>query len=278
MSELRARLDRIEAENDRDNQLIVRAQARICAREEEAVSLRQQILVSHHLADGIIWSDFSLDRETDSAPGSLPTVAFNRLRSNVARRGIEAMKCQACNERPDDARLNKCGHIYCDECYEQVSGGRCERQSCRKRLRRATEIESILYEGLCTYFGVSFAAEFDSEEEPGVDDSDDSSIMRTPRASRFRPIPMPDQIISPQVERFQSLQPATIQSYDNSSEDDGFDDRSQRSEGYGDDGNSFVSENEVIDMKASFEPDESTGDEEDMSVDSESDGPEQLMG
>lgn len=53
MADLRARLDRLEAENDRDNQRIVRAQARISVREEEVVSLRQQILVSEHLADGL---------------------------------------------------------------------------------------------------------------------------------------------------------------------------------------------------------------------------------
>lgn len=187
------------------------------------------------------------------------------------------MKCEACKERPDDTRLNKCGHIYCAECYEQVSGGRCERQSCRKRLRRATEIESDLYEGLCAYFRMSFATNSDSEEDTGDDGSDDSSTMQTPRASRFRQISMSDQMISPQVERFQSLQPATIQSYDNSSDDDGFDNRSQRSDGYGDDGSSFVSEDEVVNMKATFEPEESTEDEEEMSVDSDSDGPEQLL-
>lgn len=188
------------------------------------------------------------------------------------------MKCQACHERPDDARLNKCGHLYCAECYEQFSSGRCEVRSCRKKLRHETEIESVLYEGLCARFGVSFATESGFEEETGVDDSDDSSTMRTPRASRFRRMSMSDQMISPQVERFRPLQHATTQSQDESSEDDGFDNRSQRSEGYGDDGSSFVSEDEFIDPKASFEPEESTGDEDDMSVHSESDGIEQSSG
>lgn len=214
--------------------------------------------------------------------GSLPRGRFKKLKRAVERRGIAAMECQACGGRPDDARFNKCGHLYCSECYERVPDSLCERQSCRKRLRRATAVDDVLFESLCTRFGVFFALQSYPEEDTGTDTSDDSSAMQTPRATRFRQVSTHDQIISPQSAHFPSIQPVTASYDDNSSEDDGFDNRSQRSTGYGDDGDSFVSEDESLGMEDNFETDRtsetdsSTGDEGSVSIDSEDDGIDQL--
>lgn len=57
MAEFQVRLNQLEAEIARDNRVVVEARARINAREDELVSLRQQILVSRQLEDGTSCSD-----------------------------------------------------------------------------------------------------------------------------------------------------------------------------------------------------------------------------
>lgn len=112
------------------------------------------------------------------------------------------------------------------------------------------------------------------DDKTGTDSSDEEYSLSTPRQGRLsgRAVERADTGTS-------QLRSQLFQAYnstpDEDSEDDGFDRRSQRSEGYADDGASFVSDDESIDITANFvfqEGESSTDDSDpDVSMGSEED-------
>lgn len=180
------------------------------------------------------------------------------------------MECQLCEHKPDDAQLSACGHLYCDECWSKVWPGRCKHRSCGRRIKRGAEIDNTLFEAICLMLKISF----DEEDEDSEDDSDEGSALLASRSSR--PSGGTVEYASPTSSRLRSqLFESYNSAVDEQSEDDGFDDHSQRSMGYGDDASSFVSDDESIDMTANFHfredetPSESS--EGDVSMGSEED-------
>lgn len=267
MSDLQMRLTQLEIANSKDLDLITQAEARISAREKDISLLRAQILVHKSLQNGM-YQILSHARSLTSVAGSLPNKSFIKLRKNVALLNTEAIKCQLCCHQPDDAQLSTCGHIYCNECHSRVRGGLCKDHSCGRRLKKKFEIDDELFGAICTMLKVSFRDEVEYSSS-----SDDEVPLALKSRSRS------NGGIARQVDnRLSQLRSQLFQSFgaspdDNLSEDDGFDNRSQRSMGYADDGNSFVSDDEVIDMTAEFEKvseDSTTEDEdEDMLMGSE---------
>lgn len=175
------------------------------------------------------------------------------------------MKCQACISRPDDALLSRCGHLYCAQCLGEVQSGYRERRSCGRKLKNEVDVDSTLFDAMCTQFRVSFA----DVNDTSTTTSDEENLLPIPRSSRGC-------VGLAQYQNTLSIQPGSDVSHiagillgGSASEDDGFENRSQRSRGYGDDGNSFVSEDESVDMNANFEVDDGTQDEEDLSTDLE---------
>lgn len=260
MSDLQRNLTQLEVANSRDLDLTTQAEARISARQKDISLLRAQILVQKSLQNGV-FHVLLYARSLTSMTGTLPEKPFTKLRKNVALRSIEAMKCQICCHQPDDAQLSSCGHVYCDECFDKVCGGRCKGHSCGRRLKRKVEIDSELFGAMCTMLKVSFLEEVESDSS-----DDEVPLMLRRRRSRSS-----GGIMGQADNRSSQLRSQLFQSFGTSpdedvSEDDGFDNRSQRSMGYADDGNSFVSDDEIIDMTAEFEKvseDSTTEDEDD---------------
>lgn len=261
------RLTQLEIANSKDPDLITQAEARISAREKDISLLRAQILVHKSVQNGM-YQIFSHARSLTSMTGSLPDKSFIKLRKNVALLKTEAMKCQLCCHRPDDAQLSPCGHIYCNECHSRVRGGLCKDHSCGRRLKRKFEIDDELFGAICTMLKVSFLEEVES------DSSDDAVplMLRRSRSSGGITGQAESRLLQLRSQLFHSFGASPDEDI---SEDDGFDNRSQRSTGYADDGNSFVSDDEFIDMTAEFEKvsEDSTteNEDEDMLMGSEED-------
>lgn len=173
------------------------------------------------------------------------------------------MECQLCNHQPEDTMLSACGHLYCDECYTKVWPGRCRYRSCEHSVKRGTEIETILFDAMCTIFKISFMDE-EEDYENSSEDEDSQSTPLSRKASGQAGAWVSTESANPRSQLFEAFG-STL---DNDlSEDDGFDCRSQRSLGYNDEGNSFVSDDESVDVNANFEvEDESTTDDSDFDM------------
>lgn len=155
--------------------------------------------------------------------GSLPDKDFGRLADHVGQDGMSMLNCSACEGAPDDPKLIGCGHIYCSECSE--GNAQCVVSDCQKRLRRETELEPAVFKAIRTMFKVK--QKQDQRAARDIHINNGSFRRDTGPAAPAR------------TQHFQSRGGNNVMS---DSDDDGFDNRSQRSVSYGDGGNSFVAD------------------------------------